>query len=232
MTMVVLFIFPVRSEDSCVLCHKKLAADTFVGHSFQDWENSIHQKKGVSCHSCHGGNPEASDKEKAHQGIQLSTQQGSSLYFTNIPETCGQCHSEILGQFKKSAHYSELKASGRGPNCLTCHGSMATWVLRPDQMEQTCTLCHKKPMQAQATLMTLGVAQSNIEKLSSMVPADKKQQEAYKALQADLDSTVQLWHSFDMTKVLEESRRLIRRSRELSTDWKLHPQNPSKKTSQ
>jgi hypothetical protein len=218
-----LFLQAQTRSDNCVDCHQALPADTFVGHSFSDWHGSVHGQKNIACSACHGGHPEASSAAAAHQGLLSSNDKNSSLYFTNIPDTCGKCHAGILGQFKKSVHYSELKKSGRGPNCLTCHGSMATWVLKPDQMEQSCSLCHRKPTQAQAALMSLRLAQTTVAKMEASAPSEKGDAR-FKALKEDLKGVVQLWHSFDMKAVLESSRRVIKRAHELSTDWKLQPQ--------
>jgi len=174
----------------------------------------------VSCSDCHGGHPEADNPDQAHRGILSSTKSESPLYFTNIPDTCGKCHTGVLQQFKKSAHYHELKKSGKGPNCLTCHGSMATWVLKPDQMEQTCSVCHRKPVQAQAALMSLRLARSSIEKVEDSNPGAKNDPK-FLDLKKELGAAEQMWHSFNMSDVLESSRKLTKRAHELGVDMKL-----------
>lgn len=128
------------ADGSCVACHKTVDAPAYVEHNFKDWENSAHARAGVSCESCHGGDPAAQDKAKAHAGVIRSTAKNSPLYYTAIPESCGSCHQPELKAFKTSVHSQQLQRTGQGPNCLTCHGSMANHVLAPREMETTCTL--------------------------------------------------------------------------------------------
>lgn len=208
--------FAVRgaaAESSCVDCHRGEGMPAYTAHGFTEWEKSIHAESGVGCESCHGGDRFASDKFKAHAGVRPSTMKDSGLYFTNIPETCGACHQNELKAFKASAHYKELNRTGKGPNCVTCHGSMASHVLAPREMEMTCTLCHRKPTQAYAARMGLEDSGSVLRSLERAVHRAKnaglsfeQQERAYEDAYK-LQSAAEVdWHSFDMVKVLAETR--------------------------
>lgn len=131
-----------QGASQCAACHARLAESSGAGHGFAAWRGSPHAGAGVGCEACHGGNAAAADRETAHRGIRRSSDHGSPVYFTRVPETCGRCHAAELAYFRSSIHYARLKSDGRGPNCVTCHGSMATSLLSPEQMLRTCSACH------------------------------------------------------------------------------------------
>ena len=130
------------ARNTCVSCHNLQSGRTEGGHGFAAWKNSPHAAAGVTCEACHGGNSAATDPAAAHQGVKRSGDQASRVYFTSVPSTCGQCHASEAGYFRSSVHYARLQSDGRGPNCVTCHGSMATRILTPDSALGTCTACH------------------------------------------------------------------------------------------
>ncbi len=77
------------------------------------FKESIHEKTGeVTCTSCHG----------SHALRSLIDPQ-SSIFRSNIPQTCGTCHAQIMEQFDQSIH-GVLAARGRSdsPTCTSCHG--------------------------------------------------------------------------------------------------------------
>src|SRR4030065_2453010 len=131
-----------ESNNSCIECHKDLPAGSNAGHKFSDYKGSVHDKNGVRCEACHGGDPVLADKTGANKELSRSGDPRSSVYFRTLPQTCGKCHGEELVNFSRSRHYAELKTSGRGPSCVTCHGSMGTFILTSDQITEFCTVCH------------------------------------------------------------------------------------------
>jgi hypothetical protein len=196
-------------ESSCVSCHRKTGASAYMQHNFRDWEESAHAQAGVGCEACHGGNPLAQDMAKAHEGVISSTKKESPLYFSRVPESCGTCHREEHKAFKASVHYKALQSTGQGPNCVTCHGSMANQVLEPREMEMTCTLCHRRPTQAYLARMGLADSQTALIRLEKALRRAKaagipteSQDRAFVELYK-LQRTAQVdWHTFDMPKVL------------------------------
>jgi hypothetical protein len=85
-----------------------------VGPSPGDlFKGSVHEMTGeVSCTSCHGSH-----------NLRSLIDPLSSIFRSNIPQTCGACHSDITKQFVESIH-GVLAARGRSdsPTCTTCHG--------------------------------------------------------------------------------------------------------------
>lgn len=129
-------------QSRCVECHSRQSEASGAGHGFAAWRGSRHAAAGVACEACHGGNAAATDPGAAHQGVSRSSDPASPVYFTRVPDTCGRCHAAEAGYFRSSIHYARLQSDGHGPNCVTCHGSMATRILVADSVLGTCSACH------------------------------------------------------------------------------------------
>ena len=203
------------APNGCVSCHERLPATTAGGHSFQDWRGSPHGRAGATCDRCHGGDPAATDREAAHRGVYTSRESRSKVYYTRIPATCGGCHQQELDFFSKSRHYTQLVTTGRGPNCVTCHGSMAIRVLSPGEMEATCSACHNTERRAPATapvsarylLVLLQQVDFGIrmtEALEARSPQGRPREAAAAHLRQasrTMERARQGWHSFDLDLV-------------------------------
>jgi hypothetical protein len=198
-------------ENSCVDCHCKLPACSFFGVKSHRWVGSIHQQHGVTCDKCHGGNPAAAEKEQAHIGVFGSSNPRSSVYFKNVPATCGGCHGGELYKFTQSLHYKMLESTGRGPDCVTCHGSMATKILSPNNLVAICASCHNGRMcnlpyvsqKAKAVLLLLRESQA-------LLAADKQLYHSPRDAQTLGHAEVILhaaklnWHKFDLDTILKQ----------------------------
>lgn len=86
----------------------------------------------------------------------------SSVYKTNLPETCGKCHSNKklmskyniptnqLENYKKSVHGQALLLGGNmgAPNCASCHGSHGALPPNTKDIEHVCAQCHSNTQDA------------------------------------------------------------------------------------
>lgn len=208
---------PGRAASTCVACHESASSVPYLEHDFADWSASPHAKAGVACESCHGGDAAKADKAESHRGLLPSSHPGSPVYFTRVPATCGACHAAERAAFAKSRHASELRRTGKGPNCVTCHGSMANHVLAPRELEQTCTLCHRKPTRAYATLMSLNTSARAIKRLEAELERAAKggmearpQESALARAKAAYQGALVDWHTFRMAPVLKASQEAAR----------------------
>lgn len=195
-------------QNYCVRCHTALSGNSFIGAKSHSWEGSVHQEHGITCDKCHGGDPKSKTEREAHVGVFSSSNPDSSVYYKNIPKTCGKCHGAEYYKFTRSFHYKKLETTGQGPNCVTCHGSMVTSVLQPDDLAGVCEQCHNSrigvfpyiPEKAKAVLLLL---QEN----KALLTADKKlftsksDRKLLDAAQADITSARLEWHTFDLDTI-------------------------------
>jgi hypothetical protein len=166
---------------------------------------------GNSCVSCHSGLPGSSFVgAKSHSWLGSSDPK-SPVYFKNIPSTCGKCHGAEFYKFSQSLHYRRLEAAGRGPECVTCHGSMVTSILTPDTIAAVCEQCHNArmgifpyiPQKAKAVLLLLKESEALLgmkEQLSHSAAGSAKAR-ALQDARSSLHSAVLDWHKFDLDTI-------------------------------
>jgi hypothetical protein len=157
---------PDYKNNNCVSCHSRVLEPLRLGNRYLEWQFSRHRDKGASCEKCHGGDPSAEDKQKAHAGVSPASDQQSRLHWKNQPQTCGACHQDVASAFVESAHYKRLSGIGLGPSCNTCHAHMAKQVIySPVETAKLCSRCHDSinslkpspeiPASANETMMAL-----------------------------------------------------------------------------
>ncbi|MDH5527802.1 MAG: hypothetical protein OEY97_10905 [Nitrospirota bacterium] len=205
----------LAAEDGCAGCHDGLKSGAMAGRH-ADYRGSVHERAGVGCDSCHGGNPRAADKVDAHKGVMPAADKTSRIHFQNVPETCGACHKGQRRGFVTSRHYRELESTGQGPNCVTCHGSMATRVMGVDTIEQFCIVCHnpkrgiapEKPWEA-ATALTLMDQADTLTRWAGEFAelAGKKPPPALDTARRELAAARTVWHTFDLEQVRAHARK-------------------------
>ncbi len=199
---------------SCSLeCHedviRKRATD-----NFQQWSDSIHSKYYVTCDACHGGDPNVKTEAGAHAAIKNIHDPNSTIYFKNIPDTCGKCHAEELDHFKNTMHYQRLRAESRAPSCVTCHQPHTFKVLRASELTALCSVCHNSkdqiatasvPKDAKQALEKQKEFQEEVFKAKNSVADAKAKGMDVSSAQMDLDKAgavmddiPSLWHGFNL----------------------------------
>jgi nitrate/TMAO reductase-like tetraheme cytochrome c subunit len=126
------------NEPVCIQCHDSEMMKPELRKIPGEWRQSWHYQNGVACNDCHGGDP-------TDAAMAMSPQRGfvGTPTYQAVPEFCGKCHIGILKNYLESGHGKALKASGLGPNCVTCHGSHGIQKASIDIInEQRCTQCH------------------------------------------------------------------------------------------
>ncbi len=127
-----------NQEPVCITCHDSEMMKPAFRKIPGEWRQSWHNQNSVSCNDCHGGDP-------ADAAMAMSPQRGfvGAPKYRDVPEFCGKCHIGILKNYIESGHGKALKASGNGPNCVTCHGSHGIQKANIGIInEQRCSQCH------------------------------------------------------------------------------------------
>jgi nitrate/TMAO reductase-like tetraheme cytochrome c subunit len=214
---------PSYKNNHCVSCHSQLLEPLDVSNRYLEWQLSSHEERGVSCEKCHGGDPSAKDKEKAHAGVLRSSNQQSRLHRKNQPETCNACHQNVVNSFVRSAHYQRLKGVGLGPSCNTCHAHMATQVVySPTETAELCAQCHDSinfiqprpeiPVRAKETMMALQRADAVISWAQLLLAEGRRrnlplsaEENEFKLAESALGEARVKWHAFDLENVRKQA---------------------------
>jgi hypothetical protein len=131
--------------------------------------NDVHMKAGLSCHDCHGGNPDpklAGDPAAMDPAFKASPFIGKPERKA-IPAFCGRCHSSLvfMRRFQPQArvdqvaeyltsHHGQALARGDASvaTCIDCHGvhgiravSDPESPVYPTHVPDTCGRCHSDP---------------------------------------------------------------------------------------
>ena len=150
---------PQAGANTCVDCHASFDGELKV--TSEQFAQDVHAQKGLTCASCHGGDPTAGDYEKA-----MSKAAGFKGHIdrAQVPALCGSCHSDAafmrqynpslrtdqLAQYRTSQHGKRLAAGDTNVAvCTDCHG---VHNLRPASdprskvyalnVAATCSQCH------------------------------------------------------------------------------------------
>src|SRR5271166_4438248 len=148
-----------QTKNSCLDCHSALPDP--LGVSQEKFSQDIHTQKGLTCASCHGGDPANDDADKA-----MSRKSGwkGKIDREQVPELCGSCHSDpaYMRQFNPSLRtdqFSQYKTSVHGKRfatgdskvavCTDCHSvhdlrapSDPRSTVNPINVADTCSRCH------------------------------------------------------------------------------------------
>jgi cytochrome c type NrfB-like protein len=151
-------IAQAQTESTCVACHSAL--DPPLQVTQEQFSLDIHFQKGLTCASCHGGDPTKADMEAMSKSAGFR----GKIERSQVPELCGRCHSDTtfmrqynpslrtdqLSQYKTSVH-GKLFAKGdtKVAVCIDCHGlhdlrpaSDTRSKVHPLNVAQTCSRCH------------------------------------------------------------------------------------------
>ena len=122
-------------KPACSQCHQSQAADYARGVHGQALKNG--NQAAPDCGVCHGA---------AHELLRTK----SVAFRSQVPETCGMCHSDVADQYRASVHGQAIaKGIMQAPVCTDCHGEHA--ILPPtnkaspvhaENIRDTCGNCH------------------------------------------------------------------------------------------
>ena len=143
-------LLPFTAGTASAQLHPSLCADCHIANQGKphplhllEWDNSPHERAGVGCENCHGGDPHTVDSFQAHRFIVRGHGPETPVHPASLPRTCGRCHQGPAAQFQKSRHAALLAQNNyNGPTCSTCHGYAAGYTLSPNGLDKQCSGCH------------------------------------------------------------------------------------------
>jgi len=148
------------AKDSCRECHLEAGDELGAPVRAMD-QDDVHASRGLSCASCHGGDPTSDDQE-----IAMSRARGflGVPRPQQIPDFCARCHADPqimrkysvslpTDQYEKywtSRHGKALKSGdARVATCVSCHGTHTIYPANnpqssvwPMNVPRTCKHCH------------------------------------------------------------------------------------------
>ncbi|HSP34345.1 MAG TPA: cytochrome c3 family protein [Thermoanaerobaculia bacterium] len=159
-----------KPATSCIACHSSDMFDAAAKAKVQKFASDVHAQIGLSCHDCHGGNP---DPKVAEDSMAAMDPKFKANPFVGkpqrgaIPEFCGKCHSkadfmkrfnpaarvDIVGEYWTSQHGKLLKAGDTNvATCVDCHSvhdikakGAADSPVYATHVAETCSRCHSDP---------------------------------------------------------------------------------------
>jgi Cytochrome c3 len=141
-----------QTTNSCLDCHSALPEP--LGVSQEKFSHDIHAQKGLTCASCHGGDPTSDDPDTA-----MSRKAGwkGKIERRQVPQLCGSCHSDpgYMRQYDPSLRTDQLAQYH-----TSVHGKR--WAAG-DTKVAVCTDCHsvhdiRPPNDPQSTVYPVNVA--------------------------------------------------------------------------
>jgi len=101
---------------SCVQCHSSDMFDAAARAMVKGFSSDVHAQVGLSCHDCHGGNPDpklGEDMQAAMDPNFKANPFRGKPDRAAIPEFCGRCHSsaEFMKRFNPGIRVDQLTRS-------------------------------------------------------------------------------------------------------------------------
>lgn len=148
-----------QTKDSCLDCHQNLPEP--FGVTAETFAQDIHAQKGLTCASCHGGDPTSDAPDKA---MSRAAEWKGKIDRHQVPGLCASCHSNAelmktynptlrvdqFQQYKTSVHGKRWAAGDeKVAVCTDCHavhdlrspGDPRSSVY-PTNIAATCARCH------------------------------------------------------------------------------------------
>ena len=199
----------------CIQCHSLEMIKPADREIPREWRKSVHYQNGVACNDCHGGDPK-------NAGLAMSPKQGfiGVPKPKEVPQFCGKCHVGIMKSYLESDHGKALLATGRGPNCVLCHGSHN---IQPASLniinEKLCGICHsyERAQDIKASLLLteqkINQIDKNLKTLKADLIATGDEEKVLFRTQAEYRT---LFHSVDVNLVKSKTAEFTKKLSALS----------------
>jgi len=189
----------VVRDDQCIKCHEDQAAEV---------KETMHQRAGVGCVSCHGTDEIVNEKHKRTSAFRPAK-------LPQIAELCGSCHLAVSEFYWMSPHADAASKDDGEPkhrsSCSACHGYHTTTGASIKTIMNECLKCHEpashEVVEAGSFFRTMGDYHHALLQLEEEL--------------ARLDRAPGI-RIFDLKGSVEEGRAALRRLRisQHGLDWK------------
>ena len=174
-----------QTRSSCIDCHIKLE-DPRLNAPAKQFDNDVHRGRGLSCHDCHGGDPNDNTLEGAKDPRKGYLGKPKKL---DIPAYCGKCHSDanLMKRFNPSLRvdqereyytsvHGQLLKTGdsRVATCVSCHSVHGIRAVKdplssvyPLNVAKTCATCHA----SKEYMSSFGIPSDQFDKYQKSVHA-------------------------------------------------------------
>jgi len=203
----------------CLICHAAPTMKPAYREVVPQWRKSVHYRNGIACNDCHGGDPNnvalAMSPAKGFVGVPT---------FKGVMQFCGKCHIDIMksccmggarcminvnGTPCTNTHCTALMTTGKGPNCVSCHGAHDIQKANINLINpQLCGKCHSydlaKPIKAALwhTEVKMEDLQKSLRRLQAgLIPTAQDEQTLYRTK----ESYRSLFHTVDVNMVKEKT---------------------------
>lgn len=201
---------PRVEQSACIDCH----ASELIKADYQkipgEWRQSWHYQNRVACQDCHGGDPKDAAKSMTPESGFIGVPKPKQ-----VPEFCGKCHIGIMENYLESGHGKALMTTGRGPNCVLCHGSHNIQKASIDIISpKLCGVCHKydraKDMKASLLLTEQKINDigKSLETLKAGLISTQDEDKVLFQTQAEFRT---LFHTVDVKLVQEKTGEFSKR---------------------
>jgi hypothetical protein len=156
------------AKSACIVCHQSAQmASAESAALVKHFTDDVHARAGLSCHNCHGGNPDPALADDIAASMDPSFAANpfvGSPAKGEIPQFCGRCHSSLpfmrrfdpaarvdqVAEYWTSRHGQLLREGDVGvATCIDCHGvhgirrvSDPDSAVYPTKVAETCNRCH------------------------------------------------------------------------------------------
>jgi predicted CXXCH cytochrome family protein len=152
---------PATAVNGCVACHSTQQDQRIAAPAALFSQPDVHRESGFTCADCHGGDPAAVDKARAHDAAKRFKGRPAGQA---IIETCARCHGDAAfmrrfaprqrvdqaTEYAASVHGQQLAKGDRNvATCASCHSAHgirrvndAKSPVFPTNVANTCAACH------------------------------------------------------------------------------------------
>ena len=92
------------------------------------WQGGTHEKRGLSCTTCHSVHHPATDRKQ--------------LKMASIAEQCESCHQQVRAETWKNSHHPIREGKVTCTDCHNPHGSTTDKMIKTDSVNDLCYSCH------------------------------------------------------------------------------------------